>query len=94
MSNTKLFEFMYDAVIGEGGDGDLTLVLMCQDYKTVSDEFYAFLGTKCDLAAWPWHRQEQDGLTVFYHDQESFCITNKRLDNDMGHGYSQLIATL
>jgi hypothetical protein len=76
--NTKLFEFMYEKVLNVGGDGHLTLAVKCQDIKKVADEFYKFLGTKNDLAAWPWHRTgRNDNEITFYHDQEGFTITNQ-----------------
>lgn len=90
-SNLKMFEFIFDAVLSEGGDGDITVALLCQDYKKVADRFYEFLGTKCDLAAWPWHRTERNECATFHHDQESFTFTNNRPTST--EGYSNLLVT-
>lgn len=91
ISNQKMFEFMYEAVLSEGGDGDLTLVLLCQKFKDVADEFEKFLGSQ-EVA--PWHRVDQESYIIFYHDQEGFTITNDRRDKDESIGYTQMIVTL
>ena len=71
--NTKLFEFVYDAVISEGGDGDCAVVLESQDHKVVSDQFELFLKTK---PYGNWKKKDLDnGDIVFWDQQERFVFS-------------------
>jgi len=72
--NTKLFEFIYESVISDGGDGDLSLVLTAQDHRTVADQFEKFLATK-PFGCWERTNQENGDVT-FLDGQESFTISN------------------
>lgn len=75
MSNAKLFEFIYESVIEEGGDGDCTVVLMIQKAKDVADEFEKFLGEKEHY----FSRNDFDNRVTFCSNgmQESFTFTNE-----------------
>ncbi len=91
--NQKMFEFIYDAVMSDGGDRDCLVILTCESHIAVAEAFYEFLGTKHDLAAWPWHRSERDGVITFYHDQDSISFTSKRLDKDPSLNYKRYVVT-
>lgn len=75
MSNTKLFEYIYEAVTGECGDGDMAVVFTAQDHNVVADEFEKFLATK-PFGCWQRTNQE-DGDVIFSDDQESFTFSNR-----------------
>lgn len=72
--NTKLFEFIYESVNNESGDGDLALVLTAQNHRTVADQFEKFLATK-PFGCWKRSNQE-DGDIIFSDGEESFTISN------------------
>ena len=75
--NTKLFDFIYETVIGEGGDGDLALVLTAQDHRIVADQFQQYLLEHHSKWA-GWQRDNRpDGDIVFWQDQESFIFSNR-----------------
>jgi len=90
--NTKLFEFVYDAVISEGGDGDCAVVLELQDHKAVSDQFEIFLKTK---PYGNWQREIRDNGDIgFWDQQESIVFSNHDhfcsfLDGASGKGYPE-----
>ena len=73
--NTKLFEFIHETVISEGGDGDVAVVFTAQDHKVVADEFEKFLATK-PYGNWRRNNME-DGDVVFWDNQESFVFSNR-----------------
>ena len=72
--NTKLFEFIYESVISDGGDGDCAVAFTAQDHKVVADEFEKFLATK-PFGCWQRTNQE-DGDVIFSDQQESFTFSN------------------
>ena len=69
--NTKLFEFVYDAVISEGGDGDCAIVLKSQNHKIVSDQFELFLKTK---PYGNWQRADKDNGDIILWDQQEYIV--------------------
>ena len=72
--NTKLFEFIHQAVTGECGDGDMAVVFTAQDHKIVADEFEKFLATK---SYGSWERRTFDNGDIHFWDhQESFTFSN------------------
>jgi hypothetical protein len=71
----KLFEYIYEAVTGECGDGDMAVVFTAQDHKVVADEFEKFLATK-PFGCWQRTNQE-DGDVIFFDQQESFTFSNR-----------------
>jgi hypothetical protein len=73
--NTKLFEFIYETVINEGGDGDLALVLTAQDHLVVADQFEEFLATN-PFGCWQ-RTNRSDGSVLFWNNQESFILSNR-----------------
>lgn len=89
MKNQKLFDFIYEAVLDEGGDGDATLVFQLQDRNVVADEFEQFLAKQ---KLQPWHRVNRENEIIIYHDFESFCLTNQMPKTE--DRYSQLIVTI
>jgi len=72
IDNTKLFEFIYESVISDGGDGDLTVV--SSNHIELADQFEAFIKTK------PYHNWSRknldDGDIIFWDNQESFVFSN------------------
>ena len=73
--NTKLFDFIYETVNNEGGDGDLALVLTAQDHRIVADQFELYLKNNSVVG---WGRQTvDDGDIIFFHDQETFIFSNR-----------------
>lgn len=90
--NTKLFEFVYDTVISEGGDGDCAVVLELQDHKAVSDQFEIFLKTK---PHGNWQRENRENRDIgFWDQQESIVFSNHDhfcsfLDGASGKGYPE-----
>ena len=73
MSNTKLFEYIYENVISQGGDGDLAVVFTTQDHRVAADQFEKFLATQSGR----WNRENlKDGDIVFWDNQESFVFSN------------------
>jgi len=72
--NTKLFEFIYESVNNESGDGDLALVLTAQDHRTVADQFEKFLSTK-PFGCWK-RTLHMNGDISFSDGEESFTISN------------------
>ena len=72
-NNTKLFEYIYENVISQGGDGDLAVVFTTQDHRVAADQFEKFLATKSGR----WNRENlKDGDIVFWDNQESFVFSN------------------
>jgi hypothetical protein len=88
--NTKLFEFIYESVISEGGDGDLALV--SSNHIELADQFETFLKTK---PHGNWSRKDlDDGDIVFWDNQESFVFSNHDhfcsfSDGASGKGYPE-----
>ena len=73
INNAKLFEFIYEAVISDGGDGDLAVVFTTQDHRVAADQFEKFLATKYGR----WNRENlENGDIVFWDNQESFVFSN------------------
>jgi len=71
--NTKLFEFIYESVISDGGDGDLALV--SSNHIELANQFEAFLKTK-PYGNW-WSRKDlDDGDIIFWDSHESFVFSN------------------
>jgi hypothetical protein len=73
INNAKLFEFIYESVISDGGDGDLAVVFTTQDHRVAADQFEKFLATKSGR----WNRENlENGDVVFWDNQESFVFSN------------------
>jgi hypothetical protein len=78
-NNLKLFEWIYDTIRKEGGDGDCVVGFTHQNYKIVADSFEMFLKTK--LGSWTKVDNETD--ITFYDHQEYFCFTDKQNFNSV-----------
>jgi len=91
INNAKLFEFIFEAVISEGGDGDLAVVFTTQDHRVAADQFEKFLATKFGK----WNRENlENGDIVFWDNQESFVFSNHDhfcsfSDGASGKGYPE-----
>ena len=69
--NNKLFSWIYDVIISEGGDGDAVLGFKHQDYKDVANEFKEWLGGS------PFFKmEEKEQYIIFSCDQEYFIFTS------------------
>lgn len=77
--NIKLFEFIYESVIQDGGDGDATMIFQYQDHKVVADEFEIWLKTNSLIG---WHRTNNEKDVVFSNHTENFMLTNERWDKN------------
>jgi hypothetical protein len=66
---TKLFEFLYETVIEEGGDGDA--VVISENYEQYAEEFDAWQ----KLNSYNWKKQSTEGVIGFTDNQEAitFC---------------------
>ena len=90
LDNTKLFEFIYESVISDGGDGDLALV--SSNHIELANQFEAFLKSK---PYGNWSRKDLDnGDIVFWDNQESFVFSNHDhfcsfSDGASGKGYPE-----
>lgn len=74
INNTKLFEFIYDAVISDGGDGDMAVVFTTQSHTAAADQFEKFLAAQTYGV---WQRSDRtDGDIVFWENQESFVFAS------------------
>lgn len=69
----NLFEYMWHSVTSEGGDGDMTVVFLQQDYRAVADKFQEFLNQK---PFGTWNRRDREKAIDFWLDQESFTLTS------------------
>lgn len=74
IDNTKLFEFIYEVVNGDGGDGDIAVVFTAQNHVVVANEFEQFLKTK-PFGSWE-RRTFDNGDIHFWDHQESFTFSN------------------
>jgi hypothetical protein len=74
--NDKLFEFVYEQVWRDGGDGSGLIGFRMQDYIKAADEFQAWLKEK-DRFFNDWRRKDCDGYVVFFNNQESIALTNE-----------------
>jgi len=91
VSNTKLFEFAAEAVFGEGGDGDMTIVFQAQNHVAVANEFELWMKEKYPTAT-PLNRKDHPDRVDFWLNQESFMFTNSNAY--LQWGYTQLVVTL
>lgn len=98
-SNEKLFEFIYESVLGEGGDGDMAVVLTERSHRDVANEFEEFLKNKSSHHVWsrrdiPLVAGPEGGDIVFWSDQESYTFAGddhfcSYLDGRLGLGYPE-----
>lgn len=87
-TNELLFDFIYQSVIEEGGDGDIVVGFIHQNYISVTEEFESFLLKKpCK-----WTKKQHEDHIIFFNDQEFFIFTNKEsFDNIKNYGPRLLV---
>jgi hypothetical protein len=73
-NNDKLFEYIYEALLAEGGDGDLAVVLQLQDLNSAVDEFERFLKQKEPTSS--WKREPTHYGFIVSRDMECFMFSN------------------
>jgi hypothetical protein len=89
--NFALFDFIFGAVIGEGGDGDITVVFVAQDHKAVAAEFAAYLSQENRGI---WGRIDTPDQVIFHANMESFSFTNDKKYISLPYGCTQQVVTL
>jgi len=72
-TNQLLFQFIYQSVIEEGGDGDAVIGFLAQDYSLVANEFEIFLKDNSEIC---WAKQQTEKYIVFENYEESFIFTD------------------
>jgi len=72
-NNLKLFEWIHDTIIKEGGDGDCVIGFTHQNYRIVADSFEEFLKTTRGT----WTRDNNISDVTFTDNQEGFTFTDK-----------------
>lgn len=81
-NNTRLFDWVYHTVLGEGGDGEAIVSFTIQDYRVVARQFQDFLSTKLGN----WKMEEHPDHVLFIDNQEWIVIAGK----DFGPGQHTL----
>ena len=70
MNNIKLFDWIYETVMGDGGDGDAVIGFMLQDYKVVAEEFREYFPAS-------WEMVIGYNEIIFVDQQEYITLTSK-----------------
>ena len=70
MNNIKLFDWIYETVMGDGGDGDAVIGFMLQDYKVVAEEFREYFPAS-------WEMVIRYNEITFVDQQEYITLTSK-----------------
>jgi hypothetical protein len=65
-ANRKLFDWVYQVVIEEGGDGDCVIGFKAQDYREVAKEFRKYFPPSWKM----WERKD----SVVFHDNQEYVV--------------------
>jgi hypothetical protein len=80
--NQKLFDWVYNAIIADGGDGDALIGFTAQSYKNISEQLELFLSKQ--PYGNRWKKNVQIDHICFYDGEESIILTDK-------HGFENII---
>lgn len=69
-NNEKLFNWIYDLIIKEGGDGDAVIGFQHQDYREVAKQFRSLFPDS-------WNMIEEEDSISFIDNQEYIVLTGK-----------------
>ncbi len=72
--NLKMFDWIYNSLVSEGGDGDIVVGFTHQNYKAVADLFEEWI--KCN-SRFPFNRNNKGTYVEFVDNQEYIIFTNK-----------------
>ena len=77
--NTKLFQFIFDAVIDEGGDGDISVVVQLQDSNLVANQFFEWVVKNNPPDYQSWNINKRDNYVCVWRDMESFSFSDENI---------------
>ena len=75
--DNHLFNWIFNSVIGEGGDGDAIIGFKMRNYKDIADKFELWLKDNDKNIFGIWTRDEHENHIIFYCSQECFILCNK-----------------
>jgi len=67
-TNRKLFDWAFQVIVEEGGDGDCVIGFKAQDYREVAKEFRNYFPSSWKM----WDRKDS---IVFHDNQEYMALT-------------------
>jgi hypothetical protein len=80
--NQKLFDWVYNAIIADGGDGYALIGFTAQSYKVVAEQFELFLSKQ--FFGRRWIKDVHTDYICFHDREESIILTDK-------HGFENII---